>query len=75
MLKSKVIQTIVERCRQSDRRSGDGAATAGARSPAAGGGVAGPAPKASRGRQAGASRDPRLGQSTSRRRRATRRRG
>jgi hypothetical protein len=74
VLKSKVIQTIVERCRQSDRRAGDGASTAGARSPAAGGGVAGPVPLARRGRQPATSRDPRLGQSTSRRRKTPRRR-
>lgn len=74
MLKSKVIQTIVESCRQSEPRAGDGAATAGARSPAAGGGVAGPVPPARRGRQAAAARDPRLGQSTLPRNSTSRRR-
>ena len=48
--------------RQPEPRAQDGADSPGARSPAAGGGVAGPAPLARHGRRPTAIRDPRLGQ-------------
>jgi len=66
-MKSKVIRTILETCREPEARGAQVPARAGRRSPAAGGGLAGAAPPAAPTRKAAHS-DPRLGQSLEARR-------
>ena len=61
MIKSKVIRTIIESCREPEARDAQAPVRAGRRSPAAGGGLAGAAPPAGPPRKV-THRDPRLGQ-------------
>jgi hypothetical protein len=72
MLKSKVIRTIIDSCRDQAPGSAETRARAGNRSPAAGGGLAGPVPPAGAPRRRAALHDPRLGQSLGIRRLARR---
>lgn len=75
MLKSKVIRTIIETCRDQEPRQDRDRPRPGTRSPAAGGGLAGAVPSSGPLRRKGAHPDPRLGQSLNVRRRARRRTG
>ena len=72
MIKSKVIRTIIESCREPGPPGTEARVRSGRRSPAAGGGLAGAVPPDGAKSRKAALRDPRLGQSLDVRRAARR---